>query len=229
MKSKVVVMCAITWLSVSAIYAQNRDKSRYHNFGTERIWNIQLLAGPIAALSNVDGNLAYDFGFTGGFVYKKKFIATLYGQKMASHPVRTNLSIGDYPAGTEGEISMIHVGGIGGYIFKPESLLHWGVSGSAGVGKLELSVKEPVASGSGITYTDRIFLVIPRLFAELNVTKWFKVNVTGGYRFPGKLNTFYTDKSGNQVQVFKNSDLTKPEFSVSLLFGTYGFRTRSLL
>jgi len=227
MRSKVVIVCAIIWLSALALFGQNKD-NRYHNFGSERNWKIQLYAGPLAALSSVEGILAADLGAAGGFIYKKKFVAGLYGQKMVTGHNRTNLSIGDYPAGTEGEIKMMHVGGIAGYIFKPEALVHWGVSGSAGLGKLELLVKDPVTMGIGKVYSDRIFIVIPRIFAEMNMTKWFKINVSGGYRFPGKVNSYYTNQSGEEVLVFNKSDYTKPEFSVSLLFGTYGFRTLSL-
>ena len=228
MKSKVVIVCAIIWLSATSLFAQNKD-NRYHNFGSERNWKIQVYAGPLAALSNVEGVLAADLGATGGFIYKKKFIASLYGQKMVTGHTRTNLSISDYPTSTEGEIKMIQVGGIAGYIFKPEALLHWGVSSSVGVGKLELRVNDPVTMEPGKTYSDRIFIVIPRFFAEINMTKWFKINVTGGYRFPGKVNSYYTNQSGEEVLVFDKSDYTQPEFSVSLLFGTFGFRTVSLL
>jgi len=224
MRSKVVMACAIIWLSTIELSAQNKDK-RYHNFGTERSWKSQVYAGLLAAFSNVEGVLAVDFGATGGILYKKKLIAGLYGQKMVTSHIRTNLSISDYPAGTEGEIEMIHVGGIAGYIFKPEAVMHWGVSGSAGVGKLELLVRDPLTNETGKTYSDRIYIVVPRIFAEVNMTQWFKINITCGYRFPGKVNSYYTNQSGEEVPVFNNSDYTKPEFSVSLLFGTYGFRT----
>jgi hypothetical protein len=227
MRSKVVIACGIIWFSAIAVSAQNKDK-RYHNFGSERNWKIQVYAGPYAAVSSVEGILAVDLGATGGFIYKKKFIAGLYGQKMVTDHIRSNLSISDYPASTEGEIKMMHVGGLAGYIFKPEALVHWGVSSSAGVGKLDLLVLDPATMDIEKTYSDRIFIVIPRLFAEMNITKWFKINVTGGYRFPGKVNSYYTNQSGEEIPVFNNADYTKPEFSVSLLVGPYGFRTATL-
>lgn len=227
MRSKVMIICVIIWFSALSLSAQNRDK-RYHNFGSERNWQSQLYFGPLATFSNVEGNLSIDMGATGGVIYRNKFIAGLYGQKMVTSLTRTKLNISWYPAVTNGEVKMMHGGALVGYIFKPEALLHWGVSSSAGVGKLELIAKDPATMDIVETYNDRIYIIIPKIFIETNIAKWFKINVSGGYRFLGKVNSYYTNQSQEEVLIFDKSEYTKPEFSISLLFGAFGFRTATL-
>ena len=116
---------------------------------------------------------------------------------------------------------MIHVGGVLGYIHSPEKEIHWGVSSSAGVGILSLYAKDPVSLSSEKIYDDKIYIIIPKFFLEMNMTKWFKVDLCAGYRFVWKVNANYTNQDQEVIPIFNKSDYTKPEFSISLLFGTF--------
>jgi len=227
MRTKVLIICVIICHSSLSLLAQNPDK-RYHNFGSDKSLQVKGFFSPFAAFSNVEGTLSLDFGAAVGLIIKDNLIAGIYGQKMVSNPIRTGLDISDFPAITDGDIEMKHAGAIVGYNFKPEAVVHWGVNSSFGVGELELIVKDPVTLITEKTYTDRIYLVVPRLFAEMNVTKWLKINVSGGYRFFGKVNSYYTNQSGEEVPIFDKTDYTKPEFSVSMVFGSFGFRTATI-
>lgn len=227
MKTKALIIFLIISNLVLTLSAQKKDK-RYHSFGSERIWHSKIYVGPLAVVSNVEGVLSLDLGATGGFIYRNKFIMGLYGQKMVTTHTRTEFYISGYPDITEGEVTLKHAGAILGYIHNPEALMHLGFSSSAGVGVLELLAKNPVSLNIEQAYNDRIFIVIPKIFAELNVTKWVKINASAGYRIFGKVNSQYTNQAGEQIPAFSQADYTKPEISLSLLFGTFGFRTASL-
>ena len=71
-------------------------------------------------------------------------------------------------------------------------------------------------------YNDRVILLIPRIFFEANMTSWFKANVNAGYRLVGKVNAHYVNPMGEEIPIFKSSGYSKPEFSISLLFGNFG-------
>jgi hypothetical protein len=78
---------------------------------------------------------------------------------------------------------------------------------------------------SGKILEELVIIVIPKAFLEMKMTPWFKINFSGGYRFLAKVNSFYVNQAGESMPIFNKSDYTKPEFSVSLLIGKFGFRS----
>jgi len=221
-----IIFCIIYQLTLSLI-AQNKS-DRYHEFGSEKRWRLNGYIGPLVAISNVEDNFSIDLGATGGFIINKNFFAGLYWQNLVTKVPRIDLATIGFPTFTEGEVKMIHVGGVLGYIHSPEKEIHWGVSSSEGVGILSLYAKDPVSLVSEIIYDDKIYIIIPKFYLELNMTKWFKVNVSAGYRFVGKVSSTYINQDQDVIPIFNKSDYTKPEFSVSLLFGAFGFRSAVL-
>lgn len=222
MRFKVVIAFVIICYSGLSVLAQYKS-DRYHEFGTEKHMRFKIYGGPIISLLNVEQNFAVDLGATGGIIVKKKFFIGVYGQKLLSRPHRTDLAIIGYPTYSDGEIKMMHAGGIIGYVNKPGNVLHWGVSGTGGIGRIDLYAKDPVSLLIRKIYDDRVFLLIPKVFAELNMTNWFKVNISAGFRVFGKINAYYLNQSEEVIPVFKNSGYSKPEFSISLLFGNFAF------
>jgi hypothetical protein len=215
----VFVIIYFTGLSLSA-----QDKSdRYHEFGSVKRFHIKTYFGPLVAFSNVENAFSIDLGATAGIFIRKKFYMGLYGQKLITGPPRNDLASIGYPTFTDGEIDMIHGGGVLGYIHKPGEVIHWGVSGSAGLGILYLYAQDPGTQSREKLYDDRIYIAIPKLFIETNMTSWLKVNVSAGYRVVGKVNGVYTNPAGEAIPTFDKADYTKPEFSISVLFGTYGY------
>jgi hypothetical protein len=226
MRSKVLIICVIICHS-AILFAQNRD-DRYHNFGSEKYWKIKAYIGPMIILSGVEGNFSADLGATGGFIIKNKFRIGFYGQKLVTRPPRTDLARIGYSTFTDGQIKMIQGGGVLAYIHKPEEVIHWGISGSAGLGILYLYAKNPVTKNLEKIYDDRVYIAIPRLFVESNMTRWFKVNVSAGYHYVGKINGTYTNQALEIIPTFNKSDYNKPEFSISLLVGNFGNRSSVL-
>jgi hypothetical protein len=224
MRFKAMIVCAVFCNSAILVIAQNKS-DRYHEFGSVKRWHLKGYIGPLVALSSVEGSFSVDLGATGGFIINNDFFAGIYGQKLVNNPSRTDLTTIGYPTYTDGEVDMIHSGGVLGYINKPGNAIHWGLCGSAGVGILSLTAKDPVTLKREKIYGDRVYIVIPRLFTEMNLTKWFKVNVSAGYRFLGKVNGKYINQDHEEIMVFDKAEYTKPEFSVSLLFGAFGIRS----
>jgi hypothetical protein len=67
--------------------------------------------------------------------------------------------------------------------------------------------------------------VAPKFFVEMNIKRWFKINLSGGYRFIGKVNGTYVNQAHETIPTFYKADYTKPEFSISLLFGSFGINS----
>lgn len=227
MRSKVFIICIIICQSVLSLFAQNKN-DRFHVFGSESKLQLNGYIGPLLAFSNVEGILSVDAGATAGFVVNRKFFIGLYGQKLISNVPRSDLESVGYPTYTGGNVNMSHAGGVLGWIHTTNKAQQWGFSGSAGIGKLELFGTSPTNIYENQIYEDLIIILVPKLFVEMNMTRWFKINMSAGYRVLGKVNSKYINQDGETIPVFKQSDYIKPELSVSLLFGKFDFRNATI-
>ena len=227
MRSKVFIVCIIICHSALSLFAQNKN-DRFHVFGSESKLQLNGYIGPSLAFSNVEGFLSMDAGATAGFFVNRKFFIGLYGQKLLSNVPRTDLATIGFPTYTGGNVHMSHAGGVLGWIHNTNKAQQWGLSGSAGIGKLELLARSPTNIYEDKLYKDIMIILIPKIFMELSMTGWLKINMSAGCRVLGKVNTKYTNQAGESIRVFQGSDNIKPEFSVSFLFGSFDFRTATI-
>lgn len=224
MRSKVLFVCLIICHSALSLFAQNKN-DRFHLFGTARRGQITRYIGPLISLSNVEGFTAIDAGATGGVVFNNKFLIGLYGQKLLTKVPRADLAALGHPTFTDGEIDMMHAGGVLGYIHNSRRILNWGLSGSAGMGRIDLSAKGPTNKYTDKIFDDLVIILIPKLFVEMKMTKWCKINASAGYRYVSMINGVYKSPDGETIPTFVQSGYNKPEISFSLLFGAFGFHS----
>ncbi len=86
-----------------------------------------------------------------------------------------------------------------GYTFNSSNVIHPLLYLQTGRGTLEI---EDVGS-------DRVFVAQPTLGAELNIARFFRLGIDGGYRF----------MSGNDLPGFSKDDFTGPVLNLRLKFG----------
>ena len=67
-------------------------------------------------------------------------------------------------------------------------------------------------------YRDRIFTITPQVEMELNMTKWFRINVGVGYRFVAGIDATY-EQGENTVKFYEDSDFNSPVGTISFIFG----------
>jgi hypothetical protein len=224
MRTRVFIICVILCQAAFSLFAQNKN-DRFHLFGSERKGHRNTYFGPVLAISNVEGHMAVDAGLTAGVAINNKFFIGLYGQKLISNVPRMNLEAIGYPSYTGGLVNMIHAGGVLGYIHKTQKVYNWGLSGSAGIGRLQVRAKPPSSNFEDAIYDDMVIILTPKVFTEVNMTSWFKINVSAGYRLVGKVNSYYMNSAQEKIPIFDKSDYIKPEFSIALLFGSFGFHS----
>ena len=224
MRSKVFIVCIIICHSVLSLFAQNKN-DRFHKYGAVSKRQLNTYIGPLVAMSNVEGYSVVDAGVTGGVAINNKFFIGFYGQKLLTKVPGTDLQTIGYPTYTGGLVNMIHAGGVLGYIHKTKNVLNWGLSGSAGIGRLQILAKAPSSKFENAIYDDMVIILIPKIFLEVNMTSWFKINVSGGYRLTGKVNSYYQNQAKEKIPIFDKYGYTKPEISLSLLMGAFGLRS----
>jgi len=101
-----------------------------------------------------------------------------------------------------------HGGLLIGGVFQPSKIVHAGASIKLGYGDLAM-----FNYSNDLVTNDFTFIISPQIEAEINVARWFKIKVAGGYRFATDLrNDLFYDKN------YINS----PTGSISFLFGWFG-------
>lgn len=86
-----------------------------------------------------------------------------------------------------------------GYTFRSDRVIHPLFYLQTGSGKLEI---EDVG-------TDRVFIAQPTIGAEVNIARFFRLGIDGGYRF----------LSGNDLPGFERGDFAGPVLNLRLKFG----------
>lgn len=114
----------------------------------------------------------------------------------------------------EGDVDVLDIGHGGlwlGGTFKPYKLLH--VYGSARLGWGAMNIR--LNGNTPYHDLDKIFVATPEVGVELNVTGWFRVAGTVGYR---------SVSGADESNGYKNEDFSGPIGAVTLRFGWFGRR-----
>jgi hypothetical protein len=114
----------------------------------------------------------------------------------------------------DGEVDVLDIGHGGfwfGGTFQPHRLLHMYGSARIGWGAINIDLKD----GTPYRDLDKIFVATPELGVELNVTRWFRLAGTVGYRHVAGV---------NEDRGLKGDDFSGAIAGVTLRFGWFGNR-----
>ncbi|MCI5084224.1 MAG: hypothetical protein MRY78_21160 [Saprospiraceae bacterium] len=135
--------------------------------------------------------------------------------------VINNFFLGGYGMGgldfdrlVDDELTEIEVGHGGfwlGSTFKPHKILHLYGSARIGWGAVSIPVDDPDFEFNDL---DKIFVLTPELGVELNVTKWFRVAASGGYRWV---------TGTNEAFGYNDEDFSGAIATLSFRFGWFGW------
>lgn len=165
-------------------------------------------------VSEIGGNLAVGGGANVALIFNRSLYVGLYGSGVVFDfpDLDFNVHIEEFEeldSLNNFDVKALAHGGIMlGGVFQPHKLLHTGASVKLGYGDLAMYNYD-----NDLVSNDFTFVITPQVEAEINVARWFKVKLAGGYRFATDLRTdkFY-DKN------FINS----PTGNISLIFGWFG-------
>jgi len=137
--------------------------------------------GPLIEISSINGETVADVGGGGALILDNFFFG---GYGMGTDAPNINLD------GQNLDIEFGHGGLWFGFVTPPQKLIHVYSSFRLGWGGTNLN------DGTGDKlYSDNVMVMTPELGVEINLTSWFRLGFTGGYRFvdgvnelPGGLN-----------------------------------------
>jgi hypothetical protein len=157
---------------------------------------IRGFGGPTLSFSSIGDEFALFTGGGGGLIINNFFIGG-YGEGLSATSHQNDLT-------QLHDIEFGHGGFWLGYEFMHQKMIHPVFSLRSGWGRIK-------GTQNNVTYSDNVFVLKPTLSAEVNFTRFMKVNVGAEYR---------------QVFNAKLGDMTSKEFSdvgvyVSFIFGWF--------
>lgn len=189
---------SLLFLGISLIIglkAQEQDEFQTL-FGGETI-KISGFGGPFMNFSMLDGKFAHLMGGGGGILINDFFFGG-YGIGLTN-----SIEFQD----NQNEIGFGHGGFLLGYNFMSKKMIHPTFHMQIGWGNI--SEREP--AGEQVSDGDNIFVIVPTLELELNITNYFKLSAGGNYRFVA-----FVDEAG-----YSETDFISPGVFLSFKFGWF--------
>ncbi|MBK7872245.1 MAG: hypothetical protein IPJ74_17015 [Saprospiraceae bacterium] len=153
--------------------------------------------GPILEIGSINGEIGADVGGGGALIINNFFFG---GYGMGTDYPELEINNLDY------NLRFKHGGFWLGYASREYKLLHLYSSVKIGWGKAQLR-REGESD-----FTERHFTMTPELGVELNLTDWFKLGFTGGYRWVNGINL---------LPGLSNTDFSSPVGVLTFRFGGF--------
>ena len=216
MKKSIFLMLVFSlFAGLYQLNAQEQGDSTKYLFSEKIVFSG--FGSPFVEFSSVNKQFAVCFGAGAAMMINHTLFLGGYFEGIMTNHYRTDLqSIVD---DENPKISFEHGGIWLGYIHKHSKAVHGGLSMKLGWGEIELADGEGGNPDSDYNYTDRIFNIQPQAELEMNLTKWFKVNVGVGYRIVTGIDATYPDDKGYMVNFYDSGDFNSPVGTVTLIFG----------
>jgi|GEM_PF-210597 len=141
--------------------------------------------GPAVRVTGIDGRNEWMAGGRAGWIINHNVILGVAGYGLTTDHIKREI-------GGQNRTLRMGYGGLDlGYVFKPHSLLHLTFQTLVGAGGIGYEWETDRTDRDGNRRWDAdgsgFFVAEPMLYAELNVTPWFRVCAGGGYRWVDSL------------------------------------------
>jgi len=191
----------------------------------------------ISEFSFVDGDYAFSTGGAGALLINYTYFLGFYGTNLVTDHFVEDIYPTSHdpianprpPIYTDMQLSFEDNGMWFGYINNHKKLIHWSANMKMGWGKISIYDKHIDFEDSNKTLVDNVFSVSPELNIELNLTRWFKMNVGVGYKFVTSFDNYmYTNYLGNTQELYKPSQFNTPFANIKFMFGAFERRNRHM-
>ncbi|MFO7863207.1 MAG: hypothetical protein R6U85_04340 [Salinivirgaceae bacterium] len=202
----------------------NAQQEEMRYLFSDKDYSISGFGAPIYEFSTYDGGFGMYMGGGGAVIFNNTFYVGGFGMGLATdHHFPEIYSENGNLLESELTFDMGYGGLWIGYIFMPNNPVHFGISSKFGAGAI--TVYDSEFKYSEYEYhNDFIGTISPQLEIEMNLTRWFKVNIGAGYRFVTGVSDaeYIADADGTRKTYFTDSDFSAPYGNISLMFGGFG-------
>ncbi len=190
----------------------------------------------ILGFSQVDGNLAVYNGGGGGVLLNQTVYFGGYGVGLSTQPHMESLTLIDHfdeQITYEDLYTEFGHGGFWiGYLHQSYKPVHFGASTKLGWGNIGMTndyfddKHDDFHDFDNYDHhrivNDNVFVVTPQVELEMNLLRWFKINMSAGYQFVTGTDKTYKNINGDKVKFFDSKDFSQPMFNVTFAFGGFG-------
>jgi hypothetical protein len=180
--------------------------SAQHEALFDDISSFGAFGGPILEFSSINGQLVADVGGGGALILDEFFIGG-YGMGTDYPEVIFETEIDGELTEIDADIDFGQGGLWFGYVRDIERKMHLYSSLKVGWGRADL--EHDIAD----LPSDRLFVLTPEIGIELNMTKFFRVGLTGGYRIVNGV---------SRLPGLDNQDFSSPTVGITFRFGGFG-------
>lgn len=208
MKKGVLISAAILVFMTCQLSGQKKDTEEpQYLFESDNI-QISGFGGPSVSFSMIDDNFAVYSGGGGAVLINQKLFIGGYGEGLATEH-KLEESVVSCP---DKNTMAFGYGGIWiGYIYKPLKLVHLNINTLVGWGGISLYDDEFDVHNLEHCDRDGVFVLLPQIEMEVNLTSWMKFTAGAGYRLTsGISNSIYSSKIFNQ-----------PNIRLGIMFGNF--------
>jgi len=187
------ILILLTCLTTLICQVQAQEETLFDDFDV-----VGAFGGPILEVGEINGEVGTDVGGGGALIFRNFFFG---GYGLGTDYPRVKLDEQDY------RLELKHGGLWFGYVPRPNKAIHFYYSTRVGWGVTDIEGEGPARE------SDRIFVLTPEAGFELNMTSWFRVAFTGGFRWVNgvtKLEPF-----------FDNDDFSSPIGMITFRFGGF--------
>lgn len=167
--------------------------------------NLDVIGGfgsPIVEIGSINGEVGADVGGGGALVLDRLFIGGYgMGTDYPEYTIDDGENAGQY------NIRFKHGGLWFGYVTEQSRLVHFYSSLKIGWGKSQLRVDKDAL------FSDRNFVMTPEAGIEINLTDFFKLGLTGGYRWVNGI---------TKLPGLDNESFSSPVGILTFRFGGFG-------
>lgn len=208
---KLLLFGVLCLLPMALLFAQDSAETPVENrtlFQGNGKLSMGGFAGPLLHFTSANDKGVVLAGASGAVLLNRRFFVGGYGLTML-----TENNMMTAPNGEDYELDFSHGGLWLGYVFFPESPVHFAVSSLVGFGETSLD-RTPYDVGMGSPYyEDQFFVISPQAELELSLTSFMRFGVGAGFRVV----------SGAEIPetVLDNGTLSGPFASFSLKFGSF--------
>ena len=152
-------------------------------------------------VSTVNGETVADVGGGGALILDNFFFG---GYGLGTDAASINVG------GENLDIDFGHGGLWFGFVSQPYRIMHLYSSFKLGWGSADLRDND----GDKL-FSDNVLVLNPEVGVELNITNWFKLGITGGYRFVDGVNSLPAE--------LNNDSFSSPFGALTFRFGGFGY------
>jgi hypothetical protein len=173
---KKLIVLLVSFSIAGLLSAQTIEKNEYKNYNevktvmsSIKIHRISGFGGPTMSYSTINGDFAFMMGGGGGILINNLFLGG-YGEGLSNTvDIGNNNSIRELDFG--------HGGFWVGYEIAHKWIIHPVISSRLGWGSIT-----GFNTTSNRYFQDNVFVFVPTISAEVNLTRFFKINVGAEYR-----------------------------------------------